>query len=577
MQHAMTNLCRQYQKRFCEICMKIIKGALFVLSVLMFVSTLYNIISQLATPGQHRALLSIAMKAMLAWPLAFGCIYRESSALLGQNTILFIQICVYALTIIFAFVTAWMLKRDRLNWLLLSIAFPQMAPVVLCFLKNKGVDRFAGCIKSLLFIYGGAFLAVVTGSDYVYIIAFLGFLGLFNSISKLLTLRAVIILSAISSLFLLYDTLFKMPRVIFTAEPMNAYVFIGSGLVQWPVVLVHPIIHFRSLSQISFWVFAGVASYLFSFYLVRRLLEEKREAALLWISANLLLPFLAPNILGLLPKNEIKRKTGAFVTGLILIVYSIYIYQVVGSIYLFLPAFLGFTIIIVDWLRKLPQKALRVGTAVTGAILLAYSIFNLKSALPFFKTVSVQTLLLFFDLPVHSISRILHMNFMETFPLPQWLVLGVLILAIMLSVALAGKLNRSAWNWGFFSFFLPFIAANILPYLKAREGKFYHRPFFFMLMLTGILCVLAFHIPWFFIAAGVGFFGMLSAGPKAPVTHSASSSTSYNSSSSYGSYSTYSSKSCSACGRPVSSFAHAGERCPHCGVYWGSERTTTRY
>ncbi|MGD0815318.1 MAG: hypothetical protein ABSA83_17105 [Verrucomicrobiota bacterium] len=32
------------------------------------------------------------------------------------------------------------------------------------------------------------------------------------------------------------------------------------------------------------------------------------------------------------------------------------------------------------------------------------------------------------------------------------------------------------------------------------------------------------------------------------------------------------SKSCSGCGRQVSIAAHAGQRCPHCGVYWSSER-----
>jgi hypothetical protein len=31
-------------------------------------------------------------------------------------------------------------------------------------------------------------------------------------------------------------------------------------------------------------------------------------------------------------------------------------------------------------------------------------------------------------------------------------------------------------------------------------------------------------------------------------------------------------KSCSSCGREVSILSHAGERCPHCGVYWSSER-----
>jgi hypothetical protein len=553
--------------------MKLIKGVLCILSVLMFASTIYNIMGQFAALGQQIAFIPIIIKAMLAWPLTFGVIYRENSALLKQNTILFIQACMYALTIIFTLVTARMLKRDRLNWLLLSIAFPQVAPIILCFLRKIIKDRFAGCIKSLLFIYGGVSLAAIAGSDYFHIITFLGFLGFCSSISKLLPVKAIVILSAISSFFLLYDTLLKMPRAIFNAEHMNAYRFIVSGLVQWPAVLVHYVIHFRSLSQISFWGFSGVALYFFSFYLVRRLLEEKKEARLLWNSGNLLFPFLVPNILGLLPKREKKRETGAYATGLILIVYSLYIYQMVGFLHLVLPAFGGFTIIVVNMLRKLPPKALRISAAVTGVILLAYSIFNFIRTFPFMRIVSVQTILVFFDLPVCNISRVLSMNFTKTFPLQQWIVLGVLILAIMLSIALASKLNRSTWNWGFFSFFLPFVAMNILPYVKARKGKFYHRPFFFMLMLTGALCVLAFQISWFYALVGAGFFGMFAAGPKAPASHSGSGP-SYGS---YRSYSTFSSKSCGACGRPVSSFAHVGQHCPHCGVHWGYENMTRRY
>lgn len=36
-------------------------------------------------------------------------------------------------------------------------------------------------------------------------------------------------------------------------------------------------------------------------------------------------------------------------------------------------------------------------------------------------------------------------------------------------------------------------------------------------------------------------------------------------------------KSCGACGRGVSLSAHAGQRCPHCGAYWGGERTIHKY
>jgi predicted RNA-binding Zn-ribbon protein involved in translation (DUF1610 family) len=37
------------------------------------------------------------------------------------------------------------------------------------------------------------------------------------------------------------------------------------------------------------------------------------------------------------------------------------------------------------------------------------------------------------------------------------------------------------------------------------------------------------------------------------------------------------SKSCGACHRDVSAYSTVGQRCPHCGVIWGRENTTTRY
>ena len=38
-----------------------------------------------------------------------------------------------------------------------------------------------------------------------------------------------------------------------------------------------------------------------------------------------------------------------------------------------------------------------------------------------------------------------------------------------------------------------------------------------------------------------------------------------------------SSKSCGACNRSVSIYSTVGDRCPHCGVIWGRENTTTDY
>ncbi len=37
------------------------------------------------------------------------------------------------------------------------------------------------------------------------------------------------------------------------------------------------------------------------------------------------------------------------------------------------------------------------------------------------------------------------------------------------------------------------------------------------------------------------------------------------------------SKSCGACGKAVSNNSTAGMKCPHCGVTWGSENTSTNY
>jgi uncharacterized protein YgiM (DUF1202 family) len=38
-----------------------------------------------------------------------------------------------------------------------------------------------------------------------------------------------------------------------------------------------------------------------------------------------------------------------------------------------------------------------------------------------------------------------------------------------------------------------------------------------------------------------------------------------------------SSKSCGSCQKPVSAYSEVGDYCPHCGVRWGYENTSTRY
>lgn len=101
------------------------------------------------------------------------------------------------------------------------------------------------------------------------------------------------------------------------------------------------------------------------------------------------------------------------------------------------------------------------------------------------------------------------------------------ILSTIIVVLLARKLKRSAVGWGIFSFFLPYIACLILPFLK--EGDPVKRRSW-----------------WEPIGSGGNQWG------------------SYNTTE-------WSQKTCGACGREVPPDSHSGQRCPHCGAYWGAE------
>ena len=108
------------------------------------------------------------------------------------------------------------------------------------------------------------------------------------------------------------------------------------------------------------------------------------------------------------------------------------------------------------------------------------------------------------------------------------LTMVVSAISATLCVLLAKKLKRSAAGWGIFGFFLPYIACFILPFLKEADPQK--------------------KTSWWSSQQGSG--------------------------SSWGSgYGTsyYSRKTCSACGREVPSDSHAGQYCPHCRAYWGSE------
>jgi hypothetical protein len=102
------------------------------------------------------------------------------------------------------------------------------------------------------------------------------------------------------------------------------------------------------------------------------------------------------------------------------------------------------------------------------------------------------------------------------------------ILCTVICVVLAGRLKRSKIGWGIFAFFLGYIACLVLPFLKEAD----------------------------------------------PQKKTSWWSNQQGSSSSWGSgYGTsyYSRKTCTACGREVPSDSHAGQHCPHCGVYWSAE------
>lgn len=96
------------------------------------------------------------------------------------------------------------------------------------------------------------------------------------------------------------------------------------------------------------------------------------------------------------------------------------------------------------------------------------------------------------------------------------------IITIIFVVILAGKLNRSRIGWGIFSLLLPWAAGIIIAFLKEAEYK-----------------------------------------PKIDYSYTKPS---------YSGSTYVSQKTCSACGRSVSLSATAGQRCPHCGVYWSTER-----
>lgn len=136
-------------------------------------------------------------------------------------------------------------------------------------------------------------------------------------------------------------------------------------------------------------------------------------------------------------------------------------------------------------------------------------------------------LIFFFGNIFHSIQSE-NVDNSKEFSISFSFVLGYLITIaiVVVTVILAGKLNRSKLGWGIFSLFFPWLAGIIIAFLKEAEYK---------------------------SRADYGYAGS-------------------------GSYtSTFiANKSCSACGRSVSLSSAAGQRCPYCGAYWSTERRVNR-
>lgn len=113
-----------------------------------------------------------------------------------------------------------------------------------------------------------------------------------------------------------------------------------------------------------------------------------------------------------------------------------------------------------------------------------------------------------------------------------WIIMILWGLVFVNSMILAAVLNRSSCGWGIGGILAPYLFGLILPFLYKAEPS------------TETSC---------------------------STTGGWSPSTSV-----YGGGSTLTDKQCSNCGRSVSLAAQAGQSCPHCGAYWGSERQIYR-
>ena len=181
------------------------------------------------------------------------------------------------------------------------------------------------------------------------------------------------------------------------------------------------------------------------------------------------------------------------------------------------------------------HKVLRLATLIVGLVALGFFVGNVYYELAHVRFLgwNWERAWYVITVPPRSVIGLIRLLLTQ----PQVLIKGswlanvrmvAYLTGIVLCPLLAHRLNQATLDWLLWGVFAPFLAP-LLAFRKRRPTR-----------SLGVI---------------LGFVAFL----KTPA-----------SSSGYGSYSI--SKNCSACGRPVSSAARAGQRCPHCGAYWSYER-----
>jgi len=147
------------------------------------------------------------------------------------------------------------------------------------------------------------------------------------------------------------------------------------------------------------------------------------------------------------------------------------------------------------------------------------------------------------------------------------LVIFLLVLyfyCIIFAVRIAEDSYKNVWLWGIGCTLFP----PLLLVLLIRETDFEEVPGGRFIILLGVFAALIL-TPFTWIALKIGRL-------LYPIWEKISNLFSGSGSDYSGGYTSTISKSCGTCGKPVSVAAMAGGRCPHCGVYWSTERTTRK-